>query len=135
MLRMLSTLLCLACLLAGTAAFAAELVPQQVGQCTLTTISDLGYKLETNDDRGRVQTILDPSRDEVRYVDGIEQYSMTKLAGLKGARKGDPVKLCLTEVPDECPPGDDRGKVFKATDLKTGKSWEAMNSEHDCGGA
>jgi hypothetical protein len=43
--------------------------------------------------------------------------------------------LCLTGIPDECPPGDDRGKTYKATNLRTKKSWEAMDSEHMCGGA
>lgn len=135
MFRLLSLSIFLVCVIAGAHAFAAEALPQRLGQCTLTTIADLGYKLETTDGQGNVQTVLDPSRDEVRYTDGLAQFSMTKLPGIKGARKGDRVKLCLTEIPDECPPGDDRGKVYKAWDLRTKKNWEAMNSEHDCGGA
>jgi len=52
-----------------------------------------------------------------------------------GARTGDRVKLCLVAISDECPPGDDRGKVYKAINLRTHKSWTALDSEHSCGGA
>ena len=41
----------------------------------------------------------------------------------------------LTKLSDGCPPGDDRGKVYRATDLRTHASWEASDSEHMCGGA
>jgi hypothetical protein len=54
---------------------------------------------------------------------------------LHSARVGDKVQLCLTSLPQDCPPGDVRGKVYKATDLRTGKSWELPDAEHMCGGA
>ena len=38
-------------------------------------------------------------------------------------------------VPENCPPGDDRGKIYKATNLRTNESWEAPDSQHSCGGA
>ena len=69
------------------------------------------------------------------FVNGGYQVSYATIAGLKGARAGDRVKVCLISIPDECPAGDDRGRVYHVTDLRTHKSWDAPNSEHSCGGA
>ena len=51
------------------------------------------------------------------------------------ARVGDKITLCLTSLPPECPPGDDRGKVYSAVDLRTKGKWELPDAEHMCGGA
>jgi hypothetical protein len=39
------------------------------------------------------------------------------------------------ELPTDCPPGDDRGKVYKTTNKRTGESWTQADAEHMCGGA
>jgi hypothetical protein len=108
-------------------AFAATAnpLPTKIGQCASTTIKDVGTRLEGVADSG----------DAVSYANGGYQVSYTTIKGLKGARTGDAVKLCLMTIPDGCPPGDDRGKVYRATDLRTHASWEASDSEHMCGGA
>jgi len=111
--------------LAAQGVFAADKLPAQVGQCTLTKIKQIGTRLDGVANSG----------DAVSFVDGGYLVSYSTIPGLKGARAGDGVKLCLTEVPDDCPTGDDRGKTYKATDLRTRQSWSAMNSEHMCGGA
>jgi uncharacterized protein len=49
--------------------------------------------------------------------------------------KGDKVALCLKELPKDCPPGDDRGKVYKVTNFKNKKSFIGVDSWHLCGGA
>jgi uncharacterized protein len=49
--------------------------------------------------------------------------------------KGDKVKLCLVALPDNCPPGDDRGKVYSVTNYKNKKSFVGIDSWHSCGGA
>ena len=116
--------LLLVSLFAATPAAAGPL-PVKVGQCTTTTIKTIGTRLDGVADSG----------DAVTYANGGYQVSYGRIEGLKGARVGDAVKLCLTEMPDDCPPGDDRGKTYKATDLRTHKDWQAMNSEHMCGGA
>ena len=106
-------------------AVAADRLPAKEGQCTITTIKSVGTRLDGVPDSG----------DSVTYADGGYQVSYAAIPGLKGSRPGDPAKLCLISVPDDCPPGDDRGKVYRATNLRTHKSWEAPNAEHDCGGA
>ncbi|HJW39842.1 MAG TPA: hypothetical protein VJ476_01290, partial [Rhizomicrobium sp.] len=48
---------------------------------------------------------------------------------------GDPVLMCLVFIPSDCPKGDDRGKVYTTTDLRTLQSWTLPDAEHSCGGA
>jgi hypothetical protein len=105
-------------------AFAGKL-PTKEGRCTVTAIKQVGTRLDGIADSG----------DAVSYTNGGYQLSNETIRGLKGSRRGDKVRLCLVSVPDECPSGDDRGKVCKATNLRTHRSWEAPDSEHMCGGA
>jgi hypothetical protein len=100
-------------------------LPTTVGACTTTTISAIGSRLEGAPDSG----------DAVEYGNGGYGVSYDRVPGLHSARVGDKVKLCLISVPEDCPAGDDRGFVYKATDQRTGKSWELPNAEHMCGGA
>jgi hypothetical protein len=100
-------------------------LPVKEGACTVTTIRQVGTRLDGIPDSG----------DAVLYANGGYQVSIQTIPGLKGSKAGDKVKLCLEMIPDECPPGDDRGKVYKATNLRTQKSWSAADSEHSCGGA
>ncbi len=100
-------------------------VPRKVGQCVTTRISELASRLENMPDSGSA----------VNYTNGIYQVSYETLPGVASARVGDSVKLCLISLPSDCPKGDDRGKTYRATDLRTKKTWEAMDSEHMCGGA
>lgn len=115
----------LAFALAASSSFAADKLPTKVGACTTTKIKEITTRLEGIADSG----------DAVTFVDGGYQVSYSTIPGLKGARAGDIVKLCLTSIPDDCPPGDDRGKTYHATDMRTHSSWEAPNAEHMCGGA
>ena len=45
------------------------------------------------------------------------------------------VLVCLVALPQDCPPGDDRGKTYAAANLRTLGAWSAADSEHMCGGA
>ena len=60
---------------------------------------------------------------------------MKRSPAIARSRPGDPIRLCLVSIPKHCPPGDDRGRFYKATNLRTGKSWTLPDSEHMCGGA
>lgn len=108
-------------------ALAAETgpIPKKEGQCVTTTIATIGTRLDGIADSG----------DQVTYANGVLQVSYAAIKGLKGAKVGDAIKLCLTTIPDDCPPGDTRGKIYRATDLRTHKIWEESDSEHMCGGA
>ncbi len=49
--------------------------------------------------------------------------------------KGDTVRLCLVSLPEDCPPGDDRGKVYSVTNKKNQMSFIGVDAWHLCGGA
>lgn len=97
----------------------------KVGQCVSTTVKQKMTRLEGVADSG----------DAVQYGNGIYGVTYDQVPELEAARVGDPVKLCLTSLPTDCPKGDDRGKTYKATDLRTYESWELPDAEHMCGGA
>jgi hypothetical protein len=107
---------------------AAGPLPTRVGQCTDTAIAELS---------GRLGDTLGPDDggDMVTYANDGVGVSYDQVPPLHRARVGDKVHLCLTSLPEDCPPDDDRGKTYKATDLRTGKSWELPDAEHMCGGA
>lgn len=111
-------------IMAPSMAFADGL-PKRVGQCVETRIKELGPRLEGAPDSG--STVI--------YENGVFGVSYEVEAVLKSARVGDPVKLCLVSVPKGCPPGDDRGKEYKGTDLRTHRAWTLPDAEHMCGGA
>ena len=127
MIRALAVLVAVALAMPAVAApsYTEGPVPAKVGQCVTTRISQLSSRLENMPDSGSA----------VNYANGLYQVSYDTIPGLVTARVGDSVKLCLKSIPSGCPKGDDRGKTYAATDLRTNKSWEAMDSEHMCGGA
>ena len=102
----------------------AEELPTEIGACSETTIEDIGYRLGDPD-----------SGSAISYANGGVQVSYDTIPEIHRSRVGDPVRLCLVSIPEDCPPGDERGKVYSATNLRTGESWEAPDSQHSCGGA
>lgn len=99
--------------------------PQEVGACVETTIASVGPRLENAPDSG----------SSVQYENGMTQVEYEVLPGIANSRVGDAVRVCLISVPENCPPGDDRGRMYSATNARTGESWTAPDSQHMCGGA
>lgn len=100
-------------------------LPANVGECVQTTITETGPRLEGVDDSGSA----------VVYANGGSQVSYEVVPAITQSRTGDAVNLCLVSVPENCPPGDDRGRVYTATNARTGESWMLPDSQHMCGGA
>lgn len=99
--------------------------PQQVGECVQTTIVSVGPRLEGAPDSG----------SSVQYANGMGQVSYEVLPAVGQSQAGDEVRVCLVSIPENCPPGDDRGRVYAATNMRTGGAWSAPDSQHMCGGA
>lgn len=57
------------------------------------------------------------------------------LPAIKNSRVGDHVLNCLVFIPKDCPKGDDRGRIYTVTNLRTLESWTLPDSQHSCGGA
>ena len=105
----------------------ADALPAQIGACSETMISFIGGRLE-GDDRFETGTA-------VQFDNGGVQISYDRVDGAANSRIGDPVRICLVSIPEGCPPGDDRGRIYATTNLRTGASWEMPDSSHMCGGA
>jgi hypothetical protein len=111
-------------LLPRASGWAAPL-PRVVGQCQTTTITAIGPRLPG----------VPTSGSAVRYANGGMQVSYDVIAAIHASRRGDRVRLCLVSIPQGCPPGDRRGRIYRATNVRTGHRWTAPDSQHSCGGA
>jgi hypothetical protein len=108
----------------------AEPMPKHVGDCAKTVVRRLETRLMDGDGK----PIAD-SGSAIVFVDGGYQVSYDKVAAVDASRPGDPVRVCLTSVPKDCPKGDHRGKIYKTTNLRTHGDWSLPDAEHACGGA
>jgi hypothetical protein len=117
--------------LAGGGSAAAGPLPSRIGQCTRTAISRIGQRLED----GSTGRPIPGSGSAVSFANGGSQVSYEEVPQILRSRRGDPVRICLVSLPKNCPPGDDRGRVYRTTNLRTHQSWTLPDSEHMCGGA
>jgi hypothetical protein len=99
-------------------------LPKKEGECVETRIYWIGT-------RGHAPG----SGSVVSFENGGYQVSYNAVPAVAESRKKDPVRMCLVSIPENCPKGDDRGRVYRTTNLRTGKTWTLMDSEHGCGGA
>lgn len=104
--------------------------PARIGQCVDTTILNVGTRLES----GNGQPVPG-SGSAVELANGVYGVSYQSVRAVDRSRRGDRVRTCLTSIPRACPPGDDRGRTYRTTNLRTGQSWTLPDSQHSCGGA
>ncbi len=123
-------LLLLAALLAG-AGPAATPQEMKLGQCVRVRIASIGQRLMD----ARTATPIRGSGSVVRFSNQVNQVSYDEIGAIRRSRVGDPVELCLVQLPTDCPAGDNRGKIYKATNLRTKSTWTLPDAEHSCGGA
>jgi hypothetical protein len=103
----------------------SEPPPTTVGTCSFASVKDVGTRLQGDPTSGSA----------LSFVNGVAQVSYDDIPAIDASRPGDVVRLCLVSLPRNCPPGDERGKVYRAVNQRTGRSWTAPDSEHSCGGA
>ena len=118
-------------MLAPTAPLAAA-PPTQVGECSNTFIQRVGTRLMN----GQTGVSILGSGTSVNLTNGIYLVSYDDLPELShDSKPGDTVKLCLLSIPQNCPPGDNRGRVYSLLNYRTISSVELPDSQHFCGGA
>jgi hypothetical protein len=100
-------------------------LPTQVGACAKTRIKSIGTRLEGKPGSGSA----------VSFDNGGYQVSYDTVPAIEHSKTGDAVRMCLVSIPRHCPKGDDRGCVYRTTNLRTHKSWKLPDAEHMCGGA
>lgn len=105
-------------------------MPRVPGNCTFTRIKQLTTRLE--DGAGHP---MPGSGSAVILANGVYGVSYETVPEVQRARRGDRVLTCLVKLPQNCPPGDNRGKLYTTTDLRTEESWTLPDAEHYCGGA
>ena len=133
---MKKALFVIALLLAAQPAEAQRRAParppaMRVGTCVRTTIREVSQRLED----GVTHRSMPDSGSAVEFANGLYQVSYDQVPAVNQSRRGDPVFICLMRLPDHCPPGDVRGKLYTTTNLRTGDSWTLPDAEHGCGGA
>lgn len=97
----------------------------KVGQCFMTAVTDTGGRLEGDLASGTT----------VFYADGHAMVDYEQRLDVQKWRRGDRVKLCVTDIPRDCPKDDHRGVGYAVINLRTLEAWSASDSEHACGGA
>ncbi len=118
-------------LISGAGAAAAGRLPTAPGTCVLTRIAAIGERL-IDAKTGRP---IPGSGSAVAFANKGYQVSYDEVSAILHSRAGDSVFLCLIEIPRGCPPGDNRGRVYTTTNLRTLESWTLPDAEHSCGGA
>jgi uncharacterized protein len=104
-------------------------LPMTVGDCRSTRITDIADRFGENINKST------ESGSSVDFRNGGHQVSYDKEGPLMRSRVGDMVKMCLSSIPKDCPPGDDRGRTYKVENLRTGEKWDLPDAQHMCGGA
>ncbi|HMG46441.1 MAG TPA: hypothetical protein VK614_03165 [Allosphingosinicella sp.] len=105
--------------------------PVRPGTCAYTHVRQVTQRLED----GVTHRVIPDSGSAVTMANGVYQVSYDQVGAVNRSRRGDPVWTCLVKLPQNCPPGDDRGKLYTTTNLRTEESWTLPDAEHGCGGA
>lgn len=108
----------------------SDSLPTKVLDCGGGVISEIAGRLEgdKNFETGAT-VILRNGGVSVAYQED------SSLPVIKNSKVGDHVLVCLVFIPKNCPKGDDRGRVYTITNLRTLESWTLPDSQHSCGGA
>lgn len=109
----------------------ADGMPKRIGQCVTTKVK----KVETRLIDGSTNQPILGSGSAIAFENGGYQVSYDQEQAVDRSKPGDPIKVCLVSVPENCPPGDERGRMYRTTNLRTRGTWTLPDSEHSCGGA
>ena len=110
----------------------SSILPTTVGQCADTTITSITDRFGAD---------LTPSKKGsekgtfIRFSNSGFQVSLVKERSIVRSQVFDKVNMCLVEIPKGCPAGDNRGRLYKTTNLRTGESWSLPNDIRSCSGA
>jgi hypothetical protein len=106
-------------------------LPRHVGECVHTRVKDVETRLQGGDSREPVPG----SGSAIQFTNGGYQVSYETVPAVEASHPGDLVRMCLAAIPEDCPPGDTRGREYRVTNLRTHRSWRLPDAEHMCGGA
>jgi uncharacterized protein len=107
-------------------------LPRTPGTCSLSRVKAVGTRL--GDGTGPVGN-SPGSGSMVVEANDAQQVFYDQIPAIDQSRPGDAALVCLIDLPHDCPPGDDRGKVYGVANLRTMRAWSGPDAEHLCGGA
>lgn len=123
----------LAFALTASAANAQVRPPTKVGACLEGTIKSIGTRF--GDKLVQPKSKAEDNGSAFEATNGVYGIVYWFVPELASSRVGDRVRSCLVSVPRGCPKGDDRGRVYTTTNVRTGASWTMSDAQHMCGGA
>jgi hypothetical protein len=109
----------------------AGALPSRPGTCAWSKIKRVAHRLQEDKDG----PFVPDSGSAVDFANGGHQVWYQELDAVHHSRAGDQVMICLVSVPQHCPKGDNRGRMYTTTNLRTFESWTMPDAEHQCGGA
>lgn len=116
-------------------------LPVRVGECVTTQIVDKSTRFDgaTPGEAGG-EVYVSFTIKVGLYISEIPHLAPNAnpdayMARTQDFALGDKVRLCLVSLPEDCPPGDDRGKVYSVANLKNNLSFIGIDAWHTCGGA
>src|ERR1035437_9106738 len=107
-------------------------LPKKIGQCVNTVITSITDRFGQEISPSLSKDGFDPGTS-IQFSNGGRQVSYEKEAAILRSKMGDQVQMCLTEIPKDCPPGDNRGRVYNTKNARTGEAWTLADSQHSCG--
>lgn len=110
-------------MVAGGHAPVSDKLPLTIGRCVTTTVTDISPRIDSFD-----------SGTEMTFANDGQSVSYDREEALIHSRLKDKVVMCLISIPHNCPPGDDRGRSYLITNLRTKATWNLGDSQHMCGG-
>lgn len=116
-------------------------IPVRIGDCVTTQIEDKSTRFSgaTPGDTGG-EMYVSFTNSVGLYLTNIPHLPANAnpdayMARTRDFALGDTIRLCLVSLPEDCPPGDDRGKGYSVTNLKNQLSFIGIDAWHSCGGA
>lgn len=71
----------------------------------------------------------------VEFNIGLSLVDYSYVPAVARSRVGDRVRVCVHDLPEDCPANDLRGIGYRTRNLRTGESWIMSDSQHGCRGA
>jgi hypothetical protein len=122
----------------STPSFAA-LPPKLVGTCADSFVQAKRFRMVPSPGDPDYQRTSDDFGKEVNIglTNGIGIYAGDGDSFMLSSNfaSGHKIKVCLESLPQNCPPGDNRGKKYSFYDYRTGTRVVGYDSWHLCGGA
>jgi hypothetical protein len=99
-----------------------------VGTCASARIVTIGTRFSEGSPDRLAGTSVD-------FDNGLYLVDYERVGPVARSRAGDRVRVCVYDLPKNCPSYDLRGIIYRARNLRTGEIWIMADTHHRCRGA